>query len=94
MFYAHNLFLFSLYVHLNTYQTVCSAIFGLKRMKAFAEVKLLIAALAKKISRSEVFYHPVNICIALNGLQGMEDSFPEIRALLNSLMDKVTYNYC
>jgi hypothetical protein len=39
-------------------------------MKAVPEVKLLIAALARKIESSEVFYHPVNICIALNGLQG------------------------
>ena len=39
-------------------------------MKAVPEVKLLISALARKIMSSEVFYHPVNICIALNGLQG------------------------
>jgi hypothetical protein len=51
-------------------KTICSAVFGLKKMKSFPEVRYLIAALAKKIQSSEVFYHPVNICIALNGLQG------------------------
>ena len=57
-------------------------------MKAVPEVKLLIAALARKIQSSEVFYHPVNICIALNGLQGMDDSSPEVRGLLTALMEK------
>lgn len=51
-------------------KTICSAVFGLKKMKSFPEVRYLIAALAKKIQSSDVFYHPVNICIALNGLQG------------------------
>jgi hypothetical protein len=40
-------------------------------MKAVAEVKYLIAALARKIAGSEIYYHPVNVCIALNGLQGV-----------------------
>jgi hypothetical protein len=53
-------------------KTVCSAIFGLKKMKSFPEVRYLIQALARKIASSDVFYHPVNICIALNGLQGMD----------------------
>ena len=39
-------------------------------MKAVGEVRYLISALARKIISSEVYYHPVNICIALNGLQG------------------------
>ena len=30
-----------------------------------------IAALARKIAGSEIYYHPVNVCIALNGLQGV-----------------------
>jgi hypothetical protein len=51
-------------------KTICSAIFGLKKMKDFPEVKQLILALANKIKSSDVYYHPVNICIALNGLQG------------------------
>jgi hypothetical protein len=54
-------------------KTICSAVFGLKKMKSFPEVRYLIAALAKKIQSSEVFYHPVNICIALNGLQGKKN---------------------
>lgn len=54
-------------------KTICSAVFGLKKMKSFPEVRYLIAALAKKIQSSEVFYHPVNICIALNGLQGKKE---------------------
>ena len=69
-------------------KTICSAVFGLKKMKSFPEVRYLIAALAKKIQSSEVFYHPVNICIALNGLQGMDDSSPEVRNLLTALMEK------
>ena len=40
-------------------------------MKAVTEVKYLIASLARKIAGSEIYYHPVNVCIALNGLQGM-----------------------
>lgn len=56
-------------------KTICSAVFGLKKMKSFPEVRYLIAALAKKIQSSEVFYHPVNICIALNGLQGKKNFF-------------------
>lgn len=54
-------------------KTICSAVFGLKKMKSFPEVRFLISALAKKIQSSDVFYHPVNICIALNGLQGEHD---------------------
>ena len=69
-------------------KTLCSAVFGLKKMKAIPEVKVLIAALARKIASGEVFYHPVNICIALNGLQGMDDSSVEVRGLLTALMDK------
>ncbi len=48
-------------------KTICSAIFGLKKMKSHPEVLALLAALSRKIEESEVFYHPVNICIALNG---------------------------
>ena len=69
-------------------KTVCSAIFGLKKMKAYPEVRALISALARKIETSDVYYHPVNICIALNGLQGMDDSSPEVRELLTALMNK------
>ena len=69
-------------------KTLCSAVFGLKKMKAIPEVKELIAALSRKIASGEVFYHPVNICIALNGLQGMDDTSPEVRGLLTALMDK------
>jgi hypothetical protein len=57
-------------------------------MKAVPEARQLVAAMARKISSSEVYYHPVNICIALNGLQGMDDSVPEVRALMTALMDK------
>ena len=62
-------------------QTICSAIFGLKKMRSSPEVLGLISALTRKIDQSEVFFHPVNICIALNGLQGLDDSSPEVGML-------------
>ena len=61
---------------------------GLKKMKAVSEVRQLVAAIARKINKSDIFYHPVNICIALNGLQGMDDTVPEVRTLMTALMDK------
>jgi hypothetical protein len=69
-------------------KTLCSAIFGLKKMKAHPEVRALVAAITRKVKESEAFYHPVNICIALNGLQNMDDESVEVRELLAALMER------
>lgn len=55
---------------------------------ASPEVRLLLQEIAKKISASEAFYHSVNVCIALNGLQNMDDGSSEVRAVLTALMEK------
>ena len=52
------------------------------------EVRYLLSALTRKVNECEMFYHSINICIALNGLQGMSDEVPEVRALLHALMIK------
>ena len=53
-------------------------------MRSSPEVLGLISALTRKIEQSEVFFHPVNICIALNGLQGLDDSSVEVRVIFYS----------
>ena len=71
-----------------TSKSICSALFGLKRMKAVPEVRALLLQIAKKIDTADSFYHSVNVCIGLNGLQSMDDSSPEVRAVMRALMAK------
>jgi hypothetical protein len=71
-----------------TPKSICNAIYGLRKFKATQEVRLLLSALKKKIIESEMYCHSVNICIALNGLQNMEDYYFEVRELLKALIDK------
>lgn len=70
-------------------KSVCSAIYGLKKMKSVPEVRHLLSEIEKCIDLSDAYYHSVNVCIALNGLQHMDDTYPEVRRLLSLLMDKV-----
>ena len=67
---------------------ICSAVYGLRKLRPTYEVRGLLSALADKMEESEFYYHSVNICIALNGLQNMDDSYPEVRRILSVLMDK------
>lgn len=69
-------------------KSVCSALFGLKRMKAVPEVRAVLQQLARKIESSDTFYHSVNVCIGLNGLQCMDDGAAEVRAVLRALVSK------
>ena len=57
-------------------------------MKPIAEVRGVLRELARKVSESEMYYHSVNVCIALNGLQSVDDSIVEVKELLTALMDK------
>eukprot|EP01038_Epipyxis_sp_PR26KG_P005889 gene5889-8124_t len=65
-----------------------SAVFGLKKLKPIPEVRNLVLELAYRIEQSSSYFHPVNVCIALNGFQSMDDSHPEVRKLMNALIDK------
>ena len=69
-------------------KTVCSAIYGLRKQSASPEVRLLLWELANHIESSNTYFHSVNVCIALNGFQNMEDHYPEVRRLINVLLDK------
>lgn len=69
-------------------KAICSAIYGLKKMKPLPEVRGLVEQIATKIRDSETYFHSVNICIALNGLQHMDDNCPQVRKLMAALMDK------
>jgi len=71
-----------------TPKTVCSAIYGLRRLKPTRELRKVLTSLTMKVNDCEMYYHSVNVCIALNGLQGMDDSLYEVRELLSALMDK------
>ena len=53
---------------------VCSAIYGLRGLKPTQEIRDLISSLALKVNECEMYYHSINICIAINGLQGMDDN--------------------
>jgi len=53
-----------------------------------SELKLLLVELAKKITSSEAYFHSVNTCIALCGLQNTDDNVPEVKTLLTALLDK------
>lgn len=49
---------------------LCSAIYAMRKHKPTHEVRYLLWELANHIERSPTCYHSVNVCIALNGLQG------------------------
>jgi len=49
---------------------LCSAIYAMRKHKPTSEVRYLLWELANHIERSPTCYHSVNVCIALNGLQG------------------------
>lgn len=69
-------------------KSLCSAIFGLRKMQAVSEIRLLLKEITKKIKSSTSLYHPINVCIALNGLQSMSDEHIEVRELLSALLEK------
>ena len=48
---------------------VCSAIYGLRKLKPTTETRYLVSALTRKVNECEMYYHSINVCIALNGLQ-------------------------
>ena len=68
-------------------KSLCSAIFGIRRMKIVPEVRLLLSEITKKVQTSSSLYHPINVCIAINGLQNFNES-PEVRDLMNALVTK------
>ena len=51
---------------------LCSAIYAMRKHKPTNEVRYLLWELANHIDRSPTCYHSVNVCIALNGLQGTD----------------------
>jgi len=67
---------------------MCSAIYGLKKQKPTVEVRRLMWEMANRIQSGDTYYHSVNVCIALNGFQSMDDCYPEVRRLLDVLLDK------
>lgn len=67
---------------------MCSAIYGMRKQKPITEIRLLLWEIANRIEETETYYHSVNICIAMNGLQGMDDCYPEVRRLLAVLLAK------
>jgi hypothetical protein len=69
-------------------KAICSAIYALKKFKPVNEVRELLTQISLKIEQSNVFFHSINVCIALNGLQSMDDSSAEVRRVMNALMDK------
>ncbi|KAJ1430810.1 hypothetical protein B484DRAFT_479103 [Ochromonadaceae sp. CCMP2298] len=67
---------------------MCSAIYGLRRQKPTPEVRALMWEIANRVEATDTYYHSVNVCIALNGLQSSDDCYPEVRRLLDVLLDK------
>ena len=48
-------------------KTLCSAIYGLKKMKPEVEIRQLLIQVAVCMDKCDTYYHSINVCIALNG---------------------------
>ena len=65
-------------VQLPSHPTLSHATVGLRRMRVSPQIRSLLNELWKKVLDCEAYYHPVNVCIALNGFQSLDDSVPEV----------------
>ena len=68
-------------------KSLCSVVYALKKLKYSKEIVEVITAMTSKIRSSETFFHPINICIAMTGLQSFEET-TEVKLLMDELMNK------
>ncbi len=68
-------------------KSLCSVVYSLKKLRYSKEIVEVVNAITTKIRTSETYFHPINICIAMTGLQSFEET-TEVKLLMNELMNK------